>query len=185
MTPAPEIRGERLPPREEQTMHHHAWGWRRARLHHFRQGLAFAYAGCAPGVDVDRGEWMASSGRFREEEPFGAGSIGVRRPLRWLAYRLDLSREQVSRAAKILESLKIERAQASVDLRRAASDLADAVETGEFGRSRVEAASQTRLAAAQRVQQAVTRALEALHELLDPEQREKLAALIRAREIAF
>ncbi len=166
-------------------MHHHAWAWRRARLHFRNPGFAYAFGGCGPSADLGSGDWMASSGRFREEEPFGAGGIGVRRPLRWLAFRLELSRDQVARTAKVLERLKIERAQAAVDLRRAASDLADAVETGEFGRARVEAAGQTRLAAAQRVQQAVARALEELHELLDAEQREKLASLIRAREIAF
>ena len=166
-------------------MHAYAWHLRRRLRHHIRQGdfgPAFAYAGCG---SFERPEPLFSRGHFREEEVFGAGGLGVRRPLRWLAFRLDLDREQVAAAAKILERLKLERAQAEVYLRRAAADFADAVESAEFARARVEAASATRLAAAQRVQQAVARALEELHALLDSEQREKLAALIRAREIAL
>jgi hypothetical protein len=147
-------------------------------------GPAFAYAACG-SADFGRVESVFSRGHFREEEVFGAGGLGVRRPLRWLAWRLDLDSEQVAAAAKILERLKLERAQAAVDLRRAASDLADAVESGEFARARVESAGSVRLGAAQRVQQAVARALEELHALLDSEQREKLAALIRGRELAF
>ncbi len=168
-------------------MHSYAWYLR----HHLRQrvrqghfGPAFAYAGCGPAA-FERPEPVFSRGHFREEEVFGAGGLGVRRPLRWLAFRLDLDRGQVSAAAKILERLKLERAQAEVDLRRAAADLADAVEAGEFARARVESAGATRLAAAQRVQQAIARALEELHALLDSEQREKLAASIRARDIAL
>jgi hypothetical protein len=153
---------------------------------HGRRGLgpAFAYAACGPAA-FERAELVFSRGHFREEEPFGAGGLGVRRPLRWLAWRLDLDSEQVASAAKILERLKLERAQAAVDLRRAAGELADAMESGEFARARVESAGATRLAAAQHVQQAVARALEELHALLDSEQREKLAALIRGREIAL
>ena len=57
---------------------------------------------------------------------FGAG-LGVRRPLRFLAWRLELSEEQTASLARILERLKLERAQAALDLRRAAAELADAV----------------------------------------------------------
>lgn len=116
---------------------------------------------------------------------FGAGGLGVRRPLRFLAYRLDLSDDQVSAVAKVLERLKIERAQARVDLRRSASELADAVETESFGSSSVEAARHQRLDAAARVQTAVSGALEELHRLLDEAQRRRLADLIRTGGVRF
>src|SRR5262249_21923471 len=48
----------------------------------------------------------------------GYGAFGVRRPLRFLAYKLNLSDAQVSQLARILNDLKTERAQAAVDNRR-------------------------------------------------------------------
>jgi hypothetical protein len=48
---------------------------------------------------------------------FGAG-LGVRRPLRFLAWRLDLTEEQTSSLARILERLKLERAKVSSPRRR-------------------------------------------------------------------
>ena len=112
---------------------------------------------------------------------FGAG-LGVRRPLRFLAWRLELSDEQTASLARILERLKLERAQAALDLRRAAAELADAFE-GEFARAQADAAGEQRGAATRRVQDAVAKALEELHALLDPEQRSRFADLIRTGAI--
>jgi Spy/CpxP family protein refolding chaperone len=153
---------------------------------------------CSPGYDFAwagpraafrrawRDEWIARARRFEHrggdaDEFFGAG-LGVRRPLRFLAWRLELTPEQTASLARILERLKLERAQASLDLRRAAAALADALE-GEFGRAQAEAAAEQRGAAARRVQDAVARALEELHALLDAEQRTLLAELIRTGAI--
>src|SRR5438874_402663 len=88
-----------------------------------------AYAGCGQVVRTERPEipyggsneeWRASS--------FGGGSFGVRRPLRFLAFRLGLDEMQVAELAKILDQLKTERAQAAVDDRRALTAFAEAVE---------------------------------------------------------
>ena len=117
--------------------------------------------------------------RLEEDGFFGAAGLGVRRPLRFLAYRLDLTDEQSSRLARVLERLKLERAQAALDLRRAASDLADAVEAERFERGAVETAGQRRTEVARRVEEAVARALEELHALLEPAQRSGLAELLR------
>ena len=46
------------------------------------------------------------------------GGFGVRRPLRFLAHRLELNDTQVAALARILDELKTERAQAAVDGRR-------------------------------------------------------------------
>ncbi len=147
------------------------------------------------GTHAGAGEWdpRTREGRdgpgerfhfSRHHDPtFGGRGLGVRRPLRFLSYRLDLSERQVSEVGKILEGLKIERAQAEVDLRRAASDLADALESADFGRSSSDSASSRRMEAARRVQDAVSKALEQLHELLDVEQREELARLVRSGAI--
>jgi Spy/CpxP family protein refolding chaperone len=147
----------------------------------------WAYAG-APGR-MGRAwarEWVRQARRFEHrggdgDEFFGTG-LGVRRPLRFLAWRLELTDEQTSALARILEQLKLERAQAALDLRRAASALADAFE-GDFAREKAQAAAEQRAAAARRVQDAVAKALEDLHALLDPEQRRDLAELLRTGAI--
>ena len=54
------------------------------------------------------------------------GSFGVRRPLRFLAWRLELDEAQVAKLAAVLNALKTERAQAAVDDRRALTAYADA-----------------------------------------------------------
>src|SRR5262245_29140337 len=60
------------------------------------------------------------------------GGFGVKRPLRFLAYKLELTEAQVSALAGILDELKIERAQAAVDDRRTLSAFADAVSAEAF-----------------------------------------------------
>ena len=114
-----------------------------------------------------------------EGEGFGGGSFGVRRPLRFLAYKLELDEKQVAELARILGELKTERAQGEVDRRRSLSGFADAVGGATFDAGRVKEAAQLRVVTAERLRDAVTGALERLHGLLDNEQRERLAYLIR------
>ena len=132
-------------------------------------------------------EWIARALRFEhrggDDDFFGAG-LGVRRPLRFLAWKLDLDEAQTAALARILERLKLERAQAALDLRRAAATLADAFE-GELGRAEADAAAEQRTAATRRVQDAVAGALAELHALLEVEQRRELAQMIRAGAIRF
>src|SRR5579864_9463526 len=58
------------------------------------------------------------------QEGFG---FGVRRPLRFLAYKLELDDRQVAELARLLDELKTERAQGEVDDRRTLADFADAL----------------------------------------------------------
>jgi hypothetical protein len=111
---------------------------------------------------------------------FGVGGFGVPRPLRFLAWRLGLDRDQVAEVAKVLDRVKLERAQASVDLQRAASEIAEALEGAEFDRGRAERVRNLRLEASQHVQDALARAVEDLHRILDADQRSRLATLIRS-----
>ena len=157
------------------------WLW---HLRHFHP--AFAEGGCeGPERSQHWAEEMSRRARhhahrrFEEDEFLASAGLGVRRPLRFLASRLDLDDEQSGQLARILERLKLERAQASLDLRRAAADLADAVEASEFGRDKVDSASALRADAARRVETAVATALQELHALLEPEQRARLAEFVR------
>jgi Spy/CpxP family protein refolding chaperone len=122
-----------------------------------------------------RGGYEASGEGFEGE----GGGFGVRRPLRFLAYKLELDERQVGELAKILNELKVERAQAEVDHRRTLSAFADAVGSETFDEKRAGDAGQLRVDSAQKLREAVLNALKKIHALLDPEQREKLAYLIR------
>jgi len=110
---------------------------------------------------------------------FGSGAFGVRRPLRFLAYKLGLQEPQVAELAKILDDVKTERAQAAVDHRRTLSAFADAVSGDAFDHAKAESGAKLRLDSADRVRGAVLTALERLHAILDTEQRARLAYLIR------
>src|SRR5882757_6651821 len=54
----------------------------------------------------------------------GFAGFGVRRPLRFLAHKLELDEKQVVEMARILDDLKTERAQAAVDDRRTLAEFA-------------------------------------------------------------
>ncbi len=109
----------------------------------------------------------------------GGGAFGVRRPLRFLAYKLGLDQQQVGELAKILDELKTERAQAEVDRRRTLSAFADAVSGEVFDQARAKEAADLRVASAEHLRDAVTKALARIHALLDKDQRERLSYLIR------
>ena len=114
------------------------------------------------------------------EGEFGGGaSFGVRRPLRFLAWKLELDDKQVAQVAKVLADIKTERAQADVDARRAAAMLADLAGAADFDQARAKEAADLKVRSAERVQGAVVTMLSRLHAALSPEQREKLAYLIR------
>jgi Spy/CpxP family protein refolding chaperone len=115
------------------------------------------------------------------DEGFGpGGGFGVRRPLRFLAHKLELDNEQVVILARILDELKIERAQAAVDDRRALADFADSLAGESFDTTKAEAAGQRRVESNQRLRATLVSSLAKVHAMLNPEQRTRLAHLIRA-----
>ena len=122
------------------------------------------------------GEWGGGGGG---PDFGGGGRFGVRRPLRFLAHKLDLDERQVSELARILDELKTERAQAEVDERRSITALADAVGGATFDEQRATEAAKTRSRTAERLGDAVVKALRQIHALLQEEQRARLAYLVR------
>jgi Spy/CpxP family protein refolding chaperone len=116
---------------------------------------------------------------FNAGEELGAGGFGVRRPLRFLAWKLQLDERQVAELARVLSELKTERAQAAVDDRRALSLFADAAAGESFDQAKAAEAAKLRVQSAERLQGSVARFLERTHATLDAEQRERLAYLIR------
>ena len=112
-------------------------------------------------------------------EEFAPGGFGVRRPLRFLAWKLQLDERQVEELATILNDLKTERAQAAVDDRRSLAAFAEAIAGETFGEARAKEAAAERSKSSERLQEAVVRSLGRIHALLDAEQRGRLAYLIR------
>ena len=134
------------------------------------------------GACGDHGGWHGAhfgGGGGAGGDDFGGGPFGVRRPLRFLAYKLELDEGQVTELAAVLNELKTERAQAEVDHRRTMSALADVVAAETFDEGKAKESTGARLQSAERVQAAVGRALGRIHALLRPEQRAKLAYLLR------
>jgi Spy/CpxP family protein refolding chaperone len=116
-----------------------------------------------------------------DADPFeGRSAFGVKRPLRFLARKLDLDEQQITALVRILDDVKTERAQAEVDDRRALAEFADAVAGDAFNASKATSAGERRVQSAARLRETLTRALEEIHALLTPEQRQRLAYLIRS-----
>ena len=136
-----------------------------------------------------RGRPMPRRERHREaademDDDFGGGGFGVRRPLRFLAHKLDLDDKQVAELARILDALKTERAQAEVDRRRTLSAFADALSGEAFDAARAAEGGDLRASSAGRLRDAVLKALREIHAVLNPDQRLRLAYLIRTGTLA-
>lgn len=156
-------------------------------IENFTNARAFAIRLESLGCGTSGGEEACGSGYLAVETEggYGGGAFGVRRPLRFLTYKLGLSESQVAELARILDELKTERAQAAVDDRRALASFADAVSGESFDEARAVEGADLRRTGASRLSEAVVGALGRIHKLLSPEQRQRLAYLIRTGTLAF
>jgi Spy/CpxP family protein refolding chaperone len=165
-------------------------------LRHARRvsrGCSVSYGGCGVGEVLHghggpherggshdrRGVWASGGDGDVGGDDVGGGAFGVRRPLRFLAHKLELDDRQVGELAAILSELKTERAQAAVDHRRSTAAFADAMALDAFDDTRVTHIASERVRTAERLRDAVVRALARIHALLTPDQRGKLAYLVR------
>lgn len=164
----------------------------------FAAWLHASRGGCGPvGFSAGPRAWFGGrcgpgGGGGAEDAPggsdfdnFGGGNFGVRRPLRFLAHKLELSEAQIAELATILDELKIERAQAAVDHRRTTSAFADAVLGEKLDEAKLGDIQKERVKSAERLQTSVTRALGRIHALLSAEQRKKLSYLLRTGALAI
>ncbi len=115
----------------------------------------------------------------------GRGDFGVRRPLRYLRYQLDLDDGQTRRVAAILNRLKLEREQAQIDDKRCLQTLADRVESGETDRAGLRTVLDERVRSAERMQQEVASSIAEVCDCLDADQRERFADLMRSGAIQW
>ena len=104
--------------------------------------------------ECGRGGWRRRHGDENHYRAGGHGrGFGVRRPLRYMAHRLDLDDDQVDTLAGILNALKTERAQARLDEERSIAGVADAVEGESFDVQVAAEALALRVAAAERLKE--------------------------------
>jgi len=154
-------------------MHSFPWSWRRAgRVIAACAGFG-GRAECGPGFQA----WERPTEEWYESG-FGGG-LGVRRPLRFLVHKLGLEDRQITELARILNELKTERAQAEVDRHRTTAAFADALVGDVFDTAKAAEGGDLRVQSAERLRNAVLKALQQIHAILNPEQRGRLAYLIR------
>jgi Spy/CpxP family protein refolding chaperone len=157
-------------------MHPAYWAW-----HHARRVFG-GHGGRHQGCWANHA-WEAPGDQ--EAGGFGGGGFGVRRPLRFLVHKLELDERQTAELARILDDLKTERAQAEVDRRRTLSAFADALAADTFDTTKANEGTDLRVKSAEQIRAAVRKALEQFHRLLNPEQRQRLAYLIRTGTISL
>ena len=175
--------GAKAPAKEDVSMHPGFYRWWHGAC--CEDEVCFGMpAGYGPSCGPSFGGHFAGGG-WAEGGDFGSGSFGVRRPLRFLAYKLDLSEQQVGDLAKILDELKTERAQGEVDRRRTVAAFADAVGGATFDGKKAQEGAALRVQSAERLRDAVLKALERIHGVLDEAQRGKLAYLIRTGTLSI
>ena len=85
----------------------------------------------------------------------------------------------------MLNELKTERAQHEVDDRRSVTLLADAMSAETYDAARADEAAKLRNESAQRLHAEIAKASGRIHALLDPEQRERFAYLLRTGALAM
>jgi Spy/CpxP family protein refolding chaperone len=162
-------------------MHSRCWSWRDAKRAFAKCGGFGAWAGFGPGVRP----WERADEGYEGGFGGAGGGHGVRRPLRFLVHKLGLDDRQTTDLARILNELKTERAQAEVDHRRTLTALADALAGDAFDPAKAAEGGELRVKSAERLRDAVLKALRQIHAVLNPEQRERLAYLIRTGTLVF
>jgi hypothetical protein len=167
------------PCEKEKAMHPALVSWWHAQ----RAGMSSPYScgggGSWGGPHRGHGDGFEGGGGGGGDFGDGGSGFGVRRPLRFLAYKLGLDERQVTELARVLNELKTERAQAEVDRRRTVAAFADAVSGSSFDAGKAQEGGTLRVASAERLRAAVVTALQQIHGLLDDDQRKRLAYLIR------
>ncbi|MEM7134943.1 MAG: Spy/CpxP family protein refolding chaperone [Myxococcota bacterium] len=151
---------------------------------YYRWKRSQSYGSEARASACGQGGWRRTP-RSEAKTAYRASEFGVRRPLRYMAHKLDLDDEQIDTLAAILNVLKTERAQARLDERRSIAGLADAVGGESFDADQAAEALEARVEAAKRLKTEVLATLEKTHAMLDAEQRKRLAYLLRSGQLTI
>ena len=161
-----------------------AWPHRYAWALAYSQPKAYSQPNPEPDGEADApgaSSWYAHR-EYRTHDRKSSrrsGNFGVRRPLRYLSYQLDLDESQRRAIAVVLDSLKTEREQAVLDEKKMTADLADLIARPDVSTESLEDTLSARVQSARQVQTHVARALQEIARVLDPDQREEFSYLIR------
>lgn len=109
-------------------------------------------------------------------------AFGVRRPLRHLSWKLDLTEGQIREMADVLNRLKTAYAQARLDRERSLGDIAASFDTDVFDAEVARRALDGRQRASTTLNDEVLKALEKIFASLDEDQRREFAYLLRSGE---
>jgi Spy/CpxP family protein refolding chaperone len=172
---------------KESLMRHPFWARRRPHepQQHDEHGCETLEAsghhkqGCGPWLWGFGDHFMRHPFHRHGDEDAEIGTFGGRRPLRFLAHKLGLDQKQFTELARILDELKTERAQAAVDDRRSIADYADALAGEAFDTAKAQAGAARRAESVARVGSAIVKCLQQIHAILNAEQREQFAHLVR------
>ena len=107
-------------------------------------------------------------------------TFGVRRPLRHLAWKLNLNETQIRDVVDVLDRLKTAYNQARLDQDRSTSAVAAVFSAAEFDAERVSAALSTRTQATDVLNKELLAAVRRIFELLNEDQRREFAYLLRS-----
>ena len=146
--------------------HAYCWPWR------------FAYAANTQNTyqkHVYESRWHGNRGR----------NFGVRRPLRYLTYHLDLDENQTRRMASVLNQLKTEREQAELDEKRTTAELARLLENGTPTLDEARQALAARVESAKVLQEETAKAIVSVSDFLDDDQREQFINLLLTGAISL
>ena len=106
--------------------------------------------------------------------------LGVRRPLRYLTWKLDLSDQQVREVADVLKRIKTARSQTQVDWEGSIADIADSFASTQFDEDKAQSAAERRKRSSGAQQDQIVEGLRRLHAILDDDQRAEFAYLLRS-----
>ncbi len=113
------------------------------------------------------------------------GGFGVRRPLRYLSYHLNLDESQRRKLAASFERLKLEREQVNLDRKRVDAALAEEFVQTDVSVDDLRQALEPRLQTDANMQTVVAKELYEIAAVLDADQREEFAHLLRTGVLKF
>ena len=117
---------------------------------------------------------------YFESRQHRRGNFGVRRPLRYLSYQLDLDEQQRRSVAAVLDRLKLEREQGKLDEKRTVTELAAMVTREDLSVDELRRTLAPRVQSAENLQTVIAKAVQEIVAILDPDQREEFAHLLRS-----
>ncbi len=142
-------------------------------------GSRYAYAAYGDRSDACDDEAPSTFQESRHHSRRG-GSFGARRPLRHLSYRLDLDEPQQRVAARVLDRLKMDLEQARLDEKKTLTEVANRITGEDVSVDDLRDALAPRVSSAEQLRTTIASAMQELAAVLDRDQREELAHLLRS-----